>query len=158
MNGLFCDSVKFTLGKDLVADTTAETTSAVADMAGFDEVTFVVKFGDVDAAAVITFAVKENTASSVSSPTPTAVALDTVSAGTLTSGNLVFTEASGNMDDKIVLITVNRSKITKQYIFLSITCTVESYEIDWIGILQTHPRTLPVTQSSDVIAVCRGHG
>src|SRR6185369_12328075 len=130
MNGLFCDSVKFTLGKDLVADTTAETTSAVADMAGFDEVTFVVKFGDVDAAAVITFAVKENTASSVSSPTPTAVALDTVSAGTLTSGNLVFTEASGNMDDKIVLITVNRSKITKQYIFLSITCTVESYEIE----------------------------
>lgn len=154
MSALFYENAKITLGKDLVADTTSETLSAVADMANFDEVTFVVKFGDVDAAAVLTLAVKENTANSTSSPTPTAVTLVNVSsaAGVITSGNLVLTESGNNLDDKIVLITVKRNALSKRYVFLSITATVESYEVDYIGITQSCPRTIPVTQSSDVVA------
>lgn len=156
MNLLFHEANVVTLGKDLVADTTSETTSTVEDMAGYDEIDFIVKFGDVDAAAVITFAVKSNTASSTSSPTPVAVALDAVSAGALTSGNLVLTESSGSLDDKIVIITVKGSKIDARYVFLSITATVESYEIDKIACFKGRARTLPVTQGSDVAAVAYG--
>lgn len=154
---LLCDEIQFQLGSDLVADGTAEVLTGVEDMAGFDEVLFLVKLGDVDAAAVLTFAVKENTASSTSSPTPSAVALDAVSAGALTSGNLVVTEASANLDDKLIVINVAKSKITKRYIFLSITATVESFEIDSIVTIKHRARTLPVTQPSDVYAVARGY-
>lgn len=162
MSALFYENAKITLGKDLVADTTSETLSAVADMAGFDEVTFLCKFGDVDAAAVVTFTVKENTASSTSSPTPTAVTLSLGSTntvtGVITSGALVLTESSANLDDKIVAITVKKSALTKRYVFLSVTVTAESYEMDFIGIVQTCARTLPVSQSSDVVATAYAYG
>jgi hypothetical protein len=157
MAGLFSDNNQIQLGSDLVADGTAEVFSTVEDMSGFDEITFLVKLGDVDASAVLTFAVEENTASSTSSPAPTAVALDSVSAGALTSGNLVVTESSGNLDDKIIAITVAKSKISKQYVFLSITATGESFEIDSIITIKSRARSLPVTQPSDVYAVAKGY-
>lgn len=153
MSCLFTECNQIQLGSDLVIDTTAETLSGVEDMAGYDEITYLVKLGDVDAAAVLTFAVKENTASSTSSPAPTAVAQTAVSAGTLTSGNLVVTEASGNLDDKIIAINVKRNAMTKRYQFLSITATVESYEVDSIITIKSSARSLPVTQPSDVYAV-----
>jgi hypothetical protein len=153
MPALFAQRHKITLGKDLVADTTAETTSAVEDMSGYDEITFLVKLGDVDAAAVMTFTVKENTASSVSSPAPTAVAITAASAGTITAGALVVTESSGNIDDKIFAITVRKQSLSKQYVFLSITATVESYEVDAIITLKSVARAVPVTQGSDVYSV-----
>lgn len=153
MSGLFTELNKITVGSDLVADGTAEVTTAVVDMTGFEEVTFIVDLGDVDAAAVLTFAVKENSADSVSSPAPTAVALTDVSAGTLTSGNLVVTESSGNIDDKLIILNVKRNSMTQRYVFLSITATVESFEIDSIITIQSAARTLPVTQSTDVYSV-----
>ena len=149
-NALLSERVVTILGKDLVADTTSETTSAIADMQGFDGVRFIVKLGDVDAAAVMTFTVKENTASSVSSPTPTTVAITSASAGTITSGAVVVTEASGNIDDKILIFDVKHHALSKRYCFLSITVTVESYEVDSIIIEKYSARDLAVTQSSDV--------
>ena len=153
MSAIFPELYQIQLGKDIVADTTAETTSTVEDMEGFDEITFLVKLGDVDAAAVLTFTVKENTASSTSSPTPTKVSLTSVSAGTLTSGTLVATEDTGNLDDKIIAITVAKSALSKRYVFLSITATVESYEVDAIVTIKGKARAVPVTQPSDVFAV-----
>lgn len=159
MNGLMCENMKLTLGKDLVADTTAETDTAVEDMTGFDEITWFVLFGDVDPLAVITFAVKENTASSTSSPTPTAIALTALPtnpsavAAVLTSGNAVATEASANLDDKIVAITVRRQALTKQYCFLAITATVESYEIDKILCVKRCAHSVPVSQGTDVALI-----
>lgn len=155
--GLFIEDYQIQLGKDLVADTTAETTSTVEDMEGFDAITFLVKFGDVDSAAVVTFTVKENTASSVSSPTPTAITLnDDIldrSGSAITSGTLVLTEdTAGNLDDKIVAITVEKSKISKRYVFLSVTVATESYEIDAIITLKHKAKSLPVTQPTDVFA------
>lgn len=156
MPATFPELHQIQLGSDLVADTTSETLSAVEDMSGFDEITFLVKLGDVDAAAVLTFAVKENSASSTSSPTPTAVPQLQVSAGALTSGNLVLTESSGNLDDKIVAITVGKHQLSKRYVFLSITATVESYEVDAIITIKSKPKSVPVTQPSDVVAVGQG--
>lgn len=152
---LIGEDTVISIGKDLVADGTSEVLTAVLDMEGFDEAGWLVDLGDVDAAAVLTFAVKENTANSTSSPTPTGVAVNSVSAGALTSGNLVVTESSGNIDDKLILINVARSAISKRYVFLSITATVESFEIDSIISFKRRPRTLPVTQSSDIYAYAK---
>lgn len=156
MTALFTEQHKITRGTDAVSDTTSETTTAVVDMEGFDEVTFVVDFADVDAAAVLTFAVKENTASSTSSPSPTAVAVTSVSAGVITSGNLVVTEDSGNLDNKQVVVNVAKGQFSKRYAFLSITATTESYELNAITIIQSRARDLPVTQPADVVALAQG--
>lgn len=150
------ESMQVQLGLDLTADGTADVDSAVEDMEGFDEIMFMVKLGDVDAAAVLTFTVKENTASSVSSPTPTDVDCDAVTAGALTSGNLVVTESSGNLDDKIILINVKKDALSKRYCFLRISATVESFEVDAIITVKKQARNLPVTQPSDVYAVATG--
>lgn len=154
MSDTFLERNRISLGKDLVADGTAEVLSAVEDMSGFDEITFLVKHGDVDAAAVMVYTVKENTANSTSSPTPTAITgtVVTGTGATISSGALTITESSGNLDDKIIAITVKRSAMTKQYIFLSITCTVESHEIDSIITIKSLPKEAPVSQSSDVVA------
>lgn len=152
---MFPEEVQVQLGADLVADTTGETTSTVEDMAGFNEITFIVKLGGVDTAAVLTFAVKENSASSTSSPSPTAVAITSVSAGALASGNLVVTESAGNLDDKVIVITVAGENLSKRYVFLSITAATESYEVDAIITLKGKASEVPVTQPSDVYAVAK---
>lgn len=150
----FLERNQIQLGSDLVADGTAEVLSTVEDMEGFDEITFLVKHGDVDAAAVMVYTVKENTASSTSSPTPTAITgtIVTGTGATISSGALTITEASGNLDDKIIAITVAKNAISKRYVFLSITCTVESHEVDSIITIKSRARSLPVTQPSDVAA------
>lgn len=152
---MFHEGCAYTRGSNAVADTTSETTSAVVDMADFDEVTFAVEFADVDAAAVLTFTVKENTASSTSSPTPTAVSLTTESGslGSISSGTLVITESSGNLDNKTVLITVGKSALSKRYVFLSITVADESYELNGITIIQSRAKDKPVAQGSSVVGI-----
>lgn len=156
--GLFCDNNRVSLGKTAVADGTAEVLSAVEDMSGFDEITFIVNHGDVDAAAVMTYTVKENTASSTSSPTPTAITLGEVTGlGSVSTGALVITEDSGSLDNKTLIITVKKSAISKQYVFLSITCTVESHEIISIQTIKSCAKSLPVSHASEVVAVATGY-
>jgi hypothetical protein len=154
MADTFIESNCVSLGKDLVADTTAEVLSAVEDMSGYDEIVFIVKHGDVDAAAVMTYTVKENTASSTSSPTPTSITgtVVTGTGATISSGALTITESSGNLDDKIIIICVSHSSISKRYVFLSITCSAESHEVDSIITIKRRAKSLPVTQPSDVVA------
>lgn len=154
MADTFIERNCISLGSDLVADTTGEVLSAVEDMSGYDEITFLVKQGDVDAAAVMTYTVKENTASSTSSPTPTTVTgtVVTGTGATISTGALTITESSGNLDDKIVAITVKRSSLSKRYVFLSITCATESHEVDSIITIKSLAKALPVTQPSDVVA------
>lgn len=155
MTDMMWETQVVTLGKDLVADGTSEVLTAVEDMQGYDEIEWRVWHGDVDALAVMVYTVKENSASSTSSPTPTAVTL-TGASGTgasISSGTGTITEASGNLDDKCIRINVAHQALTKRYAFLSITCTVESHEIDKIECVKRRARNVPVTQSSDVAAV-----
>jgi len=150
---LLTDRCAVQRGSDLVTDTTSETKSTVADMEGFDEVTFAVELEDVDAAAVMTFTVKENTADSTTSPTPTKVSLtDAAGLGAISAGALVITEDSDNLDQKTILITVARSALSKRYVFLSITVADESYELNAITIIKSRAKGLPVTQGSTVVS------
>ncbi len=139
MHALESEKSVVSVGSNAVADTTSETKSAVEDMAGFDEIEYLVHFGDVDAAAVLTFTAKENTANSDSSPTPTTV------------GSGSITEDSGNLDNKLVRVVVKKSKITKRYHFLSITAADESYEIQSIITRRTSARAVPVTPDADEV-------
>lgn len=158
---MLTDICSLSLVKGAVADGTAETTTSVLDMAGYDGVCFVVCYGDVDAAAVLTHTVKENTASSTSSPTPTAVSLatgvDDVATvdPTLTSGAVVVTESSGNLDNKTVVIDVQGSHFTKRYCFLSITVADESYEIVSILAIRYKAREGEVSHGSDVVTLVK---
>lgn len=155
MPSMLFESDLVLLGKDLVADGTAEVLTNVIDMQNYDEVEFRVWHGDVDAAAVMVYTLKENTASSTSSPAPTAVTLTTAAGtgATISSGALTITESSGNLDDKCIRINIHKRKLSKRYVFLSITCTVESHEIDKIEVVCRKARGEPITQDSAVAAV-----
>lgn len=156
MNSLILENYEIDRVELAVSDTTSETLTDVIDMQGYDDLLYIVTLGDVDAAAVMTFQPKENTASSTSSPTPTAVTLDTVSdsvSGSVSTGALVITESSGNLDNKTILIEVKGAGISARYHFLSITATVESYEVVSIIAVKGGARNVPVTQNSDVVSV-----
>ena len=158
--GHLSDAVVTSLGKGAVSDTTSETLTAVEDMEGFDGIRFIVSFGDVDAAAVLTLQPKENTADSTSSPTPTSIDISggIVSGAVtavITTGAAVLTESSGNLDNKTVVVDVKRLDMSKQFVFLSITAATESYEIVSIITEKYHARSRPVTQSLDVTSLVR---
>jgi hypothetical protein len=152
MGSIMTETAEIQLGKDIVSDGTSEVLTAVEDMQGFDEIVYIVKLGDVDAAAVMTFTPKENTASSTSSPTPTAVTLTNIAGtgATISSGAATITEDTGNLDDKIIVITVSGSAISNRYHFLSITVADESFEVDSIITIKRKASGVPVTQPSDV--------
>lgn len=155
MNSLILENYEIDRVELAVADGTSEVLTDVIDMQGYDDLLYIVTLGDVDAAAVMTFTAKENTASSTSSPTPTAVTLDVVSddvSGSVATGALVITESSGNLDNKTILIEVKGAGIGKRYHFLSITATVESFEIVSIIAVKGGARNVPVTQSGDVVS------
>lgn len=155
MAALMWEQINCTMTKDLVADGTSEVTTGLIDMSNADEVMFIVAHGDVDAAAAMVYTLKENTASSVSSPTPTTVTLTTASGtgAAISSGTLTITESSGNLDDKLILVGATKKQLSKRYVFLSITCSVESHEIDKIIALVRRNDTEPTTQGSTVAAI-----
>lgn len=160
---LLSDQVVTSLGSGAVADTTSETLTGVEDMAGFDGIRYIVSLGDVDAAAVLTFQPKENTASSTSSPTPTAVSLAAATVGgtvtgVVTTGALVITESNGNLDNKTIIIDILKSPMSKRYQFLSITAATESYEVVSIITEKYNTRSVPVSQASVVVTHAKRTG
>ena len=156
--GHLSDAVVTSLGKGAVADGTSEVLTAVEDMQGFDGIRFIVSFGDVDAAAVLTLQPKENTASSTSSPTPTSInisngAVSGAETAVITTGASVLTEdGAGSLDNKTVIVDIKKNEISKRYVFLSLTATVESFEIVSIITERYHARSLPVTIDGDVVS------
>lgn len=155
---MLTDHVGLMAAGNAVADTVNETKSSVVDLRGIEGVVFLVKFADVDPAAVLTFTVKENTANSTTSPTPTAVALtgaDITGLGSIVSGALVITEDTGNLDNKIVAIDVRKAAFSKDYGFLSITVADESYEIGSIEVLTYGGRSLPPAAGTGVASIAK---
>lgn len=135
---------------------TSEVKTATVDMLNYDWVAFLVFVGDSTSGSVVTYAVKANTADSTTSPTPVAVPLNTVSAGALTSGNLVTTAGAGDIDDKIIVIWVKKSQIPSstalRYAFLSVTPATQNTAFNGCLILAGNSASEPVTASSDVYA------
>lgn len=145
---------------NLAAAGTSEVKSAVVDMQGFDELEYQVVFGDNTSGSVITIAAKENTASSTTSPTPTSITLTLArsasglgTAAVVTNGSLVVTAAASDTDSKVVIVTVKKSAMSKRYQFLSVTPATQNAVIASITYKARAAKNVPVTQSSDVIAI-----
>ena len=141
------------LASDLVTDTTGTTTTLVADMQGYDEIEFRIWHGDVDPAAVMVYTLYENTANSTSGGTAVTLATAAGTGASISSGTLTITESSGNLDDKCIRVGASHLALSKRYVYLTITATVESYEVDKIECVRRKARNLPITDSSDVAAV-----
>jgi hypothetical protein len=108
---------------------------------GYDGVVFVALLGDVTATSVLTLTAKENTASSTSSPTPTAVTDGATAA---------FTAGASDADNKLLVVDVIRCN--KRYIFASLTRTVANAVVDGIVAIQYRARNAPITLDSSVLA------
>ena len=118
---------------------TSTLTTSVVDMAGYDAATFLCMTGDVTATSVLTLTVKGNTANSTSSPTPVTVkATDALTAG------------ANDTDSKIIAVNVNRPAY--RYLFAELTRATANAVVNNIVCIRYKARTLPVTQSSDVVA------
>jgi hypothetical protein len=160
MPSMFTDLNDIHIGSVAVADATTETTSAIEDMADYDEITWIVLFEDVDAAAVLTLQPKSNTADHLTVPAPVAISVvgGTVSGAVtavVTTGASVITEASANLDNLMAVVNVAKSKISARYVFLSITATVESFAIASIITIKSRAGSVPVTQSTDVASLVK---
>lgn len=164
MAALDYEECKVTYG-NLAAAGTTEVLTAVVDMEGFDELEYEIVFGDNTSGSVVTITPKENTASSTSSPTPTAVTLDELvlsgaslgTAAALSSGSLVVTAGASDTDNKIVKVSLLKGALTKRYQFLSVTPATQNAVIASITTRQRRARNVPVTQSSSVIAIARAY-
>lgn len=158
MSALDTEVCKRTYG-NLAAAGTSEVKSAVVDMQGFNELTYIIVFGDNTSGSVVTITPKENTASSTTSPSPTAITLTLgtsasglSTAAVITSGSLVVTASTSDTDNKIVVVTLKKTAMSKRYQFLSVTPATQNAVIASITCEQRGASVLPVTQPSDVIA------
>jgi len=120
---------------------TTDVTSSVLDMTGYDSVMFVAALGDVTVNSVLTLTVKENTANSTSSPTPTAIT------GAATAA---YTATATDADNKLLVVDVLRP--AQRYVFCILSRTAANAVVDGIIAIQYNAKALPVTQSSDVLA------
>lgn len=162
MRSMIFEKMKFMFG-NLAAAGQSEVKSAVVDMGsgeGFNDLIYAVVFGDNVSGSVITITAKENTANSTTSPTPTSISLTLESSGSglgtaavVTNGSLVVTAATSDTDQKIVLVEVKGSAMSKQYQFLSVTPATQNAVIAAIIPIVLPSRSEPVTQPSDVIAI-----
>lgn len=134
------EDFKITRVSNAEAAAQTEVTTTVLDNAGYDGVLYIVLTGEVTDGCVFTATAKENTASSVSSPTPTAV-----TGGATTA----HTAASNDADNVLFVVDVRRP--SKRYQFLSVTRTTQNAVLDGIIAIQYRARKVPVTQSASVL-------
>lgn len=120
---------------------TTSITSSVLDMSGFDSVVFIALLGDVTTGSVLSLTVKENTANSTSSPTPAAIT------GGATAD---FTADTTSADSKLLISDVMRPDM--RYVFCVLARGTANAVVNSILAIQYNAKSLPVTQSTDVIA------
>jgi hypothetical protein len=116
-----------------------EVVSDVLDMAGYDSVMIIATLGDVTSTSVLTLTVKENTANSTSSPTPS----------TVTDATCTFTAGATDADNKLMIVDVIRP--SKRYVFASLTRTTANAVVDSITAIQYNSRSVDVSQGSTVL-------
>lgn len=131
------------VGAGAAAAAQTEVLTSVYDMTGFDAIEAVACLGDVTSGSVLTLTTKENTASSTSSPTPTAVT------GAASSA---FTAGASDADSKLIKVGACHAALSKRYVFFSLTRTTQNAVVNCILVRRYRSRVQPVTVSSDVIA------
>ena len=120
---------------------TTDATSDVLDMSGYDGVCFIAFLGTVTDASDLTFLAYENTASSTSSPTPTAV--------TSATTGVVAAATSSN---KYMLLDIKKNALTKRYVYCKLVIDTQNAALDNIIAIRYAARSLPVTADSGVLS------
>lgn len=136
---LFDESV----GAGAAAAAQTEVLTSVYDMTGYDAIEAVACLGDVTSGSVLTLTMKENTASSTSSPSPTAVT------GAASSA---FTAGASDADSKLIKVGATHAALSKRYVFFSLTRTAQNAVVNCILVRRYRARVQPVTVHADVIA------
>ena len=132
MNGPITQDVRIDRVANAAAAAQTEVLTSVLDMQGYDGVLFLALLGDVADTSVLTLTAKENTASSTSSPTPTAVS----------GGAATFTAGASNADNKVLAVDVVCP--TKRFVFGSLTRTTANAVVDGIVAVRYKAHAKPV--------------
>lgn len=139
-NGYMVENFKVTKVANYAAASTTDVTSSVLDMTGFDSVVFIAFLGTVTDASDLTLLAYENTASSTSSPTPTAI--------TDATTGVVAASTSSN---KHMWIEIKRNKFSKRYVFCKLVIDTQNAAVDNIIAIQYDSRAFPVSQPSALL-------
>jgi hypothetical protein len=139
------DRCKITRISSATTTGTSTVTSAVIDMEGFSSVAFMAALGTVTNGTVPTLKVKQNTANSTSSPTPTEVT--TPSAEECTVTDVAGETANGDM-----IVTLHRhNPANGRYLFVELHRDTQACVVQGIWAIQYDGDDLPVTQPSSVL-------
>ena len=141
MQGYMTESCVFQRLMNAVAAGTSTQSSSRVDLQtqNADAVCFALTFGDVLDTCAIVVRVMENTPDGTSGATAIPGASYTATAG------------ATDHDNKIVLIDVKRSKITKRYVYLEVARATANAIIDGVTAIIYEKSALPVTQDSSVV-------
>lgn len=118
-----------------------DVTTSVFDMQGYDGICYIAYLGDVTNTSVLTLTAKENTASSTSSPTPTAITGGATDA---------FTASASSADDKFLVVDIYRP--LKRYQYAVLSRGTANAVVNGIIAIRYRSATKPITQSSTTIA------
>jgi hypothetical protein len=141
MTGYLSQQVKIDRVANAAAAAQTGVDTSVLDMTGYDGVLFLASLGDVSDTSVLTLTVKENTANSTSSPTPT-----TITNGTASAVAGPFTAGASDYDNKDIAVDVYRP--TKRYVFATLTRTTANAVVNGIYAIRYRGRELPIDNAS----------
>lgn len=133
-------STKLTRVANSAVAATTDVTSSVLDMSGFDGVMFFAMLGDVTSGSVLQLTVKQNTANSTSSPTPTAI-----TGGATTS----VTAGASNYDNGVLMVDVFRPQ--NRYVFAVLSRGTQNAVVDGIIAIQYMASHRPTIQDATTI-------
>jgi len=126
-----------------VAAGTTEQKSSVIDMAGYDSVMFILSLGTVTAGCVETLTIYGNTASSTSSPAPTAI----------TNAVATYTDVAAESSNTLLIVDVlNVNPDTQRYVFADFTRTTANAVINGVYAIRYNSKSVPQTLDATVIA------
>ncbi len=141
MNSLLKDT-KISFIKGAVVAGTTDQDSSVLDMAGYDNVLFILLTGTALDTGVIELSIYGNTANSTSSPTPTL----------LTTALQISYTSAGGTDATTKALIADVLRPAQRYVFARCHRTVANLVIQGIVAIQYNARAKPVTVDSTVIA------
>lgn len=122
----------------VAAQTDIDTDRVDMQTVGGDEVTFLLLLGDVADTSALEIEIWEHTA-------------DAAAGTQITADDCTFTAGATSADSKVMAASVMRTKISKRYVYAKIKRGTANAVVDAVLAIVSKLRSLPCTQSADVI-------
>lgn len=137
MSGTLLDKTKVTRANNAASAAQTAIETASIDMAGFDEITWLVLFGTITSSSVVAVKAQQSDNSAGSPDDWSDIVGSSVS-------------VADSNSNKVVPLTIVRP--TKRYVRAYITRTTANTVVDGVLAIQSKARSVPVTQASSVLA------